>query len=281
MFRRRIWHKNELIGNELFTCATVRVATLFVGDAQKVRRSLSLDHNRHQIDNKKYEWYRRPNLRGSPQKADGNVIDQKDLHTLLNSQVLVLNRLWQAVNICTARRAFALVYAGHAHIVSSDEANNFLTHDFNSWRDISANAPDHEVVTTISFKIRIPRVIVLLVFDRLPKKEVKFTRHNVFERDKNTCQYCGEVFERTDLNLDHVVPRDRGGTTTWENVVCSCIACNTQKGNRLPREAHMSLIRKPKRPKWRPFVQITFSAPQHDLWKHFVDLAYWNVELSD
>ena len=105
----------------------------------------------------------------------------------------MLNRLWQAVNICSARRAFSLVYAGHAQIVSSDDANNFSTHDFESWRDLSANAPDHEVVTTISFKIRIPRVIVLLVFDRLPKKEVKFTRHNVFERDKNTCQYCGQL----------------------------------------------------------------------------------------
>ena len=131
----------------------------------------------------------------------------------------MLNRLWQAVNICSARRAFSLVYAGHAQIVSSDNANNFSTHDFESWRDLSANAPDHEVVTTISFKIQIPRVIVLLVFDRLPKKEVKFTRHNVFERDKNTCQYCGELFDRSDLNLDHIVPRDRGGTTTWENVV--------------------------------------------------------------
>src|SRR5438445_620592 len=119
------------------------------------------------------------------------------------------------------------------------------------------------------------------IHNLLQKKKVKLTRHNVFERDKNTCQYCGDIFDRSELNLDHVVPRDRGGTTTWENVVCSCIACNTRKGNRLPRETHMSLIRKPKRPKWRPFVQITFSAPQHDLWKHFVDLAYWNVELSD
>jgi len=79
-----------------------------------------------------------------------------------------------------------------------------------SWRAFSHNAPDHEMVTTISWKIRVPRVIVLSFFDRLPKKEVKFTRHNVFERDKNTCQYCGVVFERTDLNLDHVLPRDRG-----------------------------------------------------------------------
>ncbi len=131
----------------------------------------------------------------------------------------MLNRLWQAVNICSARRAFTLLYQGHAQVVSSDLANNFLTHDFASWRDFSVTAPDHEVVTTISWKIRVPRVIVLLLFDRLPKKEVKFTRHNVFERDKNTCQYCGEVFERTELNLDHVLPRDKGGLTTWENVV--------------------------------------------------------------
>src|SRR6478752_4355425 len=188
----------------------------------------------------------------------------KQLHTSLNSQVLVLNRLWQAVNICSARRAFSLVYAGHAQIVSSDDANNFLTHDFESWRDLSANAPDHEVVTTISFKIRIPRVIVLLVFDRLPKKEVKFTRHNVFERDQNTCQYCGRVFERKDLNLDHVLPRDRGGPTTWENIVCSCIPCNTKKANRTPFEAGMHLVRKPKRPKWRPFVQVNIGQTHHE-----------------
>ena len=126
-----------------------------------------------------------------------------------------------------------------------------------------------------------PRIILLLMYDRLPKKEVKFTRHNIFERDKNTCQYCGRVFDRKDLNLDHVIPRDRGGPTTWENIVCSCIECNTQKANRTPQEAGLRLIRKPKRPKWRPFVQINFSLHRHDSWKHFIDLAYWNVELGE
>ena len=203
------------------------------------------------------------------------------LNALLDSQVLVLNRLWQAVNVCSARRAFTLLYQGHAQVVSSDPQNNFLTHDFESWRDFSTAAPEPEMVTTISWKIRVPRVIVLLLFDRLPKKEVKFTRHNVFERDKNTCQYCGHVFDRSELNLDHVLPRDKGGLTTWENVVCSCIQCNTRKGNRLAHEAHMALIRKPKRPKWRPFVHVTFAAQHHESWRHFVDLAYWNVELSD
>ena len=97
------------------------------------------------------------------------------------------------------------------------------------------------MVHTVSFKIRVPRVIVLMLFDRMPKKEVKFTRANIFERDKNTCQYCGKVFDRRDLNLDHVIPRDKGGTTTWENIVCSCIPCNTKKGNRLPHQvAHAS-----------------------------------------
>ena len=137
-------------------------------------------------------------------------------------------------------------------------------------------------VTTISFKIRIPRVIVLLVFDRLPKKEVKFTRHNVFERDKNTCQYCGQLFDRSDLNLDHVVPRDRGGTTTWENVVCSCIPCNTRKGNRLPREAHMSLIRKPKRPKVAAAICADHlrCAPARSLEALRRSRRYWNVEFE-
>src|SRR5215212_11662111 len=223
-------------------------------------------------------------MRGTPltEKNAGDSVAAiyPEMQTLLNTQVLVLNRLWQAVNICSARRAFTLLYQGHAQVVSSDPANNFLTHDFNGWRDVSATAPDHEVVTTISWKIRVPRVIVLMLFDRLPKKEVKFTRHNIFERDKCTCQYCGKVFDKRDLNLDHVLPRDKGGLTTWENIFCSCIACNTRKGNRLPHQAGMHLIRKPVRPKWRPFVNITFDGSHHESWRHFVDLAYWNVELG-
>lgn len=199
---------------------------------------------------------------------------------LLDRQVLVLNRLWQAINVCTVRRAFSLLCAGHAQVVYADGAN-FFTHDFNSWRDFSEQTPDDEMVHTISLKIRIPRVIVLLLFDRMPRKEVKFTRHNIFERDKNTCQYCGKRLDKKDLNLDHVIPRDKGGMTIWENIVCSCIPCNTRKGNRLPHEAGMRLIHKPERPRWRPFVHITFDSQIHDSWRHFIDLAYWNVELGD
>lgn len=203
------------------------------------------------------------------------------MQSVLDTPVLVLNRLWQAVNTCSARRAFTLLYQGHAQVVSTDHGQEFLTHDFDSWRNFSRSHPEGEMVRTISLHVRIPRVIVLLLFERLPKKEVKFTRHNVFERDKNTCQYCSVTFGREELNLDHVIPRHHGGQTTWENIVCSCIPCNTRKGNRLAHQVGMKLIRKPVRPKWRPFINVTFTHRPHESWKHFLDMAYWNVELGD
>jgi 5-methylcytosine-specific restriction endonuclease McrA len=203
------------------------------------------------------------------------------MDTYLNQHVLVLNRLWQAVNICTVRRALTLLFQGHAQVVFNSGDGDFQTFSFDQWRDFSELSPHPESVHSISFKIRIPRVILLVLFDRVPKKEVKFTRHNIFERDKNTCQYCGAVFDRRDLNLDHVIPRDRGGPTTWENIVCSCVPCNTRKANRTPLEAGLRLIRKPKRPKLRPFVQVNLGIEHHDSWRHFLDLAYWNVELGE
>jgi 5-methylcytosine-specific restriction endonuclease McrA len=196
--------------------------------------------------------------------------------------VLVLNRFWQAVHICSVRRAFSLLYMGHAQVVEGNGAgDDFRTFDFNRWRELSQDYEGEDFLRTISFRIRIPRVIVLMLFDRIPKKEVKLTRQNIFERDSYTCQYCGEVKDRRDLNLDHVIPRDHGGTTTWENVVCSCIPCNTRKGNRRPPQASMKLIRKPKRPKLRTFLNVQISRNGPETWRHFLDLAYWNVELSD
>ena len=203
------------------------------------------------------------------------------MSSVLNQHVLVLNRLWQAVNVCTARRALTLLFQGHAQVVLDRSDGSFQTFNFNEWHHLSQHEPHSESVRTVSFRIRVPRVILLIVYDHVPKKEVKFTRQNIFARDQDTCQYCGQVHDRNDLNLDHVIPRDRGGPTSWENIVCSCIPCNTRKGNRLPNEARMQLIRMPKRPKWRPFVHISISNAPHESWKHFLDIAYWNVELGD
>jgi len=201
------------------------------------------------------------------------------MNTTLDSSVLVLNRLWQAVNVCSARRAFSLVYSGDAHIV--DAAQGYQTFNFQEWQDASAGADLEECVNTISFKVRIPQIIVLMLFDRLPKKEVKLTRQNVFLRDGFTCQYCGNKFDRKDLNIDHVLPRSQGGKTTWDNIACSCIPCNTRKGCKTPEQAKMHLIKEPKKPKPRTFLHLQVSHIPHESWKTFLDVAYWNVELSD
>ncbi len=111
------------------------------------------------------------------------------MEAILSNNVLVLNRLWQAVNICSVKRAFMLLYQGHAQVVDA-EGGSFQTMTFDQWFSFSRGYEGTDVVSTVSFKIRVPKVILLLFFDRMPKKEVKFTRHNIFERDHNTCQYC-------------------------------------------------------------------------------------------
>lgn len=200
--------------------------------------------------------------------------------TRIPNRVLVLNRLWQAVNVCSVERALALLYMGHAHVVH-ENAEGFSTFSFWEWCDFSSRHHGDDVVRTISIRIRIPRIILLLFFDRLPNKDVKLTRQNIFARDRNTCQYCGRRFDRKDLNIDHVIPRHRGGHTTWTNVVCSCLECNRRKANRTPEEAGMRLIREPRKPRWRPFLEISFTRTLDHSWRHFLDLAYWNVELGE
>jgi 5-methylcytosine-specific restriction endonuclease McrA len=194
--------------------------------------------------------------------------------------VLVLNRLWQAINVCSTERALALLFTGHAQVVC-ETAGGFNTFSFGEWCDFSSSYEGEELIRIISIRIRVPRIILLLFFDRLPNKEVKFTRQNIFERDRNTCQYCGKKFDRKDMNIDHVVPRQQGGLTNWTNVVCSCVDCNRRKGSRTPEQARMHLVRKPKKPRWRPFVEIQFVKTADHSWRHFLDLAYWNVELGE
>jgi 5-methylcytosine-specific restriction endonuclease McrA len=205
------------------------------------------------------------------------------MDAVLDQPVLVLNRLWQAVNVIAARRAFALLARSHASVVHHHD-DDFRVFSLLDWMDFSQSNPpiaELDTVRTPRTTIRLPRVILLTYFDRLPAKELKLTRNNVFERDGNHCQYCGRTFPREELNLDHVIPRDQGGKTTWENIVCSCIRCNSRKANRLPHEASMRLIRKPVRPKWRPVISLVLGNQERERWKDFLDLAYWNVELDE
>ncbi len=204
------------------------------------------------------------------------------MEVALSEPVLVLNRLWQAVNVIAAKRAFSLLASGHASVVY-EENEDFQIFDMMDWVDFSRyNQPvsDMEIVHTVRYSIRVPKIILLSIFDKVPKKDLKLTRKNVFERDKYQCQYCGKRLPSEELNLDHVIPRHYGGKTTWENIVCSCVKCNSRKANRLPHEASMRLTRKPSKPQWRPVISIAARGRKHDEWKHFIDVAYWNVELE-
>jgi 5-methylcytosine-specific restriction endonuclease McrA len=195
---------------------------------------------------------------------------------VVDSSVLVLNNLFQAVQITGARRAFRLFYAGRARALSPD----FTSYDFENWCDLPVGAGD-PVIRTPTRPIRVPRVIQLVYYDRVPRREVRFTRRNIFFRDRSRCQYCGKPFAQRDLNLDHVVPLSRGGRSTWANVVTACVPCNSRKGCRLPEEAGLTLVRKPKKPAGHPVLRASWIGGFHEEWRTFLDEAYWNVELSD
>jgi len=200
---------------------------------------------------------------------------------ILQANVLVLNKLWQVVDVCSVKRAICLLYLRHAEVVVK-EGGAFYTFGFEDWRDFSQQNTDGDFISTVSYRLKIPQAIVLLLYDKLPPRRVKFTRKNIYRRDNNTCQYCGRKLPTDQLNIDHVIPLSRGGKNTWENVVCSCIACNMRKGNRTLKEAGMRLIRKPKKPDWKTFVKSSFpDDPRLRGWKEFLDIAYWNVELEE
>src|SRR5246127_4222582 len=148
-----------------------------------------------------------------------------DGHALL-SPVLVLNASYEPINVCAARRALVLVLKG---VAMTEEENGHFLH-------------------SARVAMRLPSVIRLLEYRRIPHQSRALSRKNILLRDRNSCQYCGTVLPASELTLDHVMPRSRGGSSTWENLVACCHECNRRKGNRTPTEAGMKLMKEP-----RPF----------------------------
>jgi len=204
------------------------------------------------------------------------------MELLLERPVLVLNRLWQPVHTCSVKRALKLLCLGHAQVVQTEGEARYQTHDIGSWVDYSVKektSSAEELIHSVKVVLRVPKIIVLAIYDRLPRREVKFTRQNVFLRDRHTCQYCAKVFHEGDLNLDHVLPRDKGGKTSWENIVTSCIPCNARKANRLPREVGMRLLNDPRVPKWRPLFGFRRQASEQ-VWQEFISPARGRVKMG-
>ena len=202
----------------------------------------------------------------------------------LSSSVLVLNRYYMAVHVVNVRRALGLLFRELAEVIHLEEGQ-YANYNFETWLEISTlRSADKQLhddwIRGINFELQVPRVIRLLSFDRVPRQSVRFNRRNLFARDGNHCQYCGKTFPTSELSLDHIMPRSRGGDTSWENVVCACVSCNVRKGGRTPQEAHMKLIRPPVKPKRSPLLSVKLDNPKYQSWKTFVDSAYWTVDLK-
>lgn len=167
----------------------------------------------------------------------------------LQKPVLVLNASYEPINICAARRALVLVLKG---VAAPEEFSSLLLHSARS-------------------VVKLPSVIRLLEYRRIPHQTRALSRKNILMRDRYTCQYCARMLLSGELTLDHVIPRSRSGETAWENLVACCHPCNNQKGNRTPEEAGMKLVRQP-----RPFSLHTsrhlmrLLAKSDDQWQKYL-----------
>ncbi len=193
---------------------------------------------------------------------------------VLNRPTLVLNRNWQPVGVATVARSLVKVWNETARIVDPADYQQY------TWADWVKLAPvDEELfIQTQWMRLRVPEVVTLTRYDKLPVNAVTFSRRNVFKRDRFTCQYCSRQPGGEELTIDHVTPRAQGGVSSWDNCVLACMDCNTRKADRTPQQARMKLRKLPSRPLWKPLYAS--HGMRIDSWSRFVSEAYWNVELE-
>ena len=212
------------------------------------------------------------------------------MNDILNKTiVLVLNRNWQAINIRTPADAFCQMAtnvataleieiedpAGSEHgsfrnPQSAIRASNIRPVTWDEWITLPIRNGDN-AVRTVRGAIRVPTVIVVVNFAKVPKKRPKLCARTIRERDGNRCQYTGALLRPDEGSLDHVVPRSRGGPDTWENLVWSSKQVNTRKGNRLPHEAGLKLLNEPRAPKELPVTALLRNAHGIAEWKLFLN----------
>jgi 5-methylcytosine-specific restriction endonuclease McrA len=183
--------------------------------------------------------------------------------------VLVLNRNWQAINVRTPAEAFCQMATGVATALEVEGENQIRPVTWAEWIALPIR-PQDEAVRTVRGAIRVPSVIVLANFAKVPKKRPKLSARNIRDRDGNRCQYTGALLKPDEGSIDHIVPRSRGGRNAWENCVWASKAVNAKKGSRLPQEAGLKLLSAPRAPKELPATALIRNP--HDVadWKWFV-----------
>ncbi len=193
------------------------------------------------------------------------------MNDVLNkSIVLVLNRNWQAINVRTPQEAFCMMATNVGTALEIEGENHIRPVTWDEWIMLPMR-PQDNAVQTVRGPIRVPTVIVAVNFARVPKKRPKLCAKAIRERDGNRCQYTGRVLHPDEGSLDHVMPRSRGGRDTWENLVWSGKDVNARKGNRLPHEAGLKLLKAPRAPKELPASALIRNAHGVAEWKLFLN----------
>jgi len=212
---------------------------------------------------------------------------------VLDNRVLVLNKNWIPVNVMSVMDAIQKVFKERARFVDPETYAVYSFEDWvMTWEDAirESKIAESHVLPGAGFSMLLPEVIVCTEYDgfqyKMTRRRVKFSRTNIYRRDKNTCQFCGHKHRAADLTLDHVIPRAQGGKTTWENIVLACFDCNQKKGEKSLKQAGMRLIRQPFRPKPEDVAitpmerlsrKIGNKAPA--TWETFLGKMYNEVEL--
>ena len=184
---------------------------------------------------------------------------------MLDEPTLVLNRSWIPVHVTPVRRAITMVFRGVAHAI---DPASLQVHDFHGWIRRDGRLPAR-AIRSAGGRIAAPEVVQLHSYDKVPVFEAPFSRASLFRRDDFQCQYCGCRPGASRLTIDHVIPRARGGRTSWENCVVACAACNAHKGDRDLARIALRLRRRPAAPRWSPHLNLRTSQ-WLDSWTQFL-----------
>ena len=192
------------------------------------------------------------------------------MSSVLNkSVVLVLNRNWQAINVRTPQEAFCMMATNVATGLKIEGEDQIQPVKWDEWIQLPVR-PEDQFVRTVHGQIRVPTVIVAVNFARVPKKRPKFSARGIRERDGNRCQYTGAVLKHEEGSIDHVVPRSRGGPNSWDNCVWASKRVNAHKGNRLPDEVGLKLLKVPRAPRELPISEWIENAHKVRDWGMFL-----------
>lgn len=193
---------------------------------------------------------------------------------MLNTNILVLDASYMPVGVVNTKQAMTMLYRNVATVLDKD----YNKHSFDTWSKIDLSDSDDYIGLSNNRKLKMPRILVLhKIHGTKYSSRIKTSRHNIFRRDRYTCQYCGTTYGKHRLNIDHVIPRAQGGKTQWDNLTTSCIQCNSLKGPRTPEQAKLKLLSVPKKPNWILPHGVLNNKTIYEEWRPF--LQHLNLDL--